>query len=250
MNVLEKITFSEDAVEVFTINLKKLYPYLPKFTMYLSEKEKFQANGFLLEHLKNNYVASHGLLRILLGNFLSCSPSEVEYTYNEFQKPLCNTDQNLYFNMSHSHEYACYAFSFDHEVGIDIEFMESKIGINELLPMITTQEEFFIFDQLKENDKFYLFYKTWTTKEAFLKALGFGLSYSLSSIETAVLPREKFKVLQCHGINEKEMDKKWTFFPINLIPDYLGAVAVKKNNAYINMTSLDSLDFSLKEPLF
>lgn len=244
MNILKKITFSKDAIEVFAVNLKNLDPYLPKLITYLSEKEKNQANEFRFEHLKSNYVSSHGVLRILLGNFLSCDPSEVEYTYNEFQKPLCKNNQNLYFNMSHSHEYAYYAFSFDHEIGIDIEFIESKIEINDLLPMITTQEEFFIFDQLKEKEKFYFFYKTWTLKEAFLKALGFGLSYSLSSIETAVLPREKLKVLRCYGMSEKEMDKEWTFSSIDLIPDYQGAIAVKKTRAHINMTSLDLSHFS------
>ena len=42
-------------------------------------------------------------------------------------------------------------------------------------------------------------------------------------------------------MGEKEIEKEWTFSTINLIPDYLGAVAVKKNNAYINITSLDLL---------
>lgn len=244
MNVFKKITFSKDVVEVFTINFKKLEPYLPKLLMYLSEKEKIKANEFLFEHLKSSYVASHGLLRILLGNYLSCYPSQIEYTYNEFQKPLCKNDQNLYFNMSHSHEYGCYAFSFNHEVGVDIEFMNNKIGINALLPMITTQAEFFTFDKLEENEKFQLFYKTWTTKEAFLKALGFGLSYSLSSIETTILPRKRVKVLRCHGMSEKEINKEWTFSSISFIPYYLGAVAVKKKPACINITSLDLFDFS------
>ena len=145
--------------------------------------------------------------------------------------------------MSHSREYACYAFCLNHSIGIDIEFLNSKIEINDLLPMITTQAEFFIFDTLKENDKFYLFYKMWTTKEAFLKALGFGLSYSLSSIETTILPREKFKVTQCHDINETEIDREWTFFPLNFLSHYLGAVAVKKKASHINMINLDALKF-------
>ncbi|MBS0184840.1 MAG: 4'-phosphopantetheinyl transferase superfamily protein [Proteobacteria bacterium] len=229
---------------MFTINLKKLDSYLPKLLMYLSEKEKIQADKFQFEHLKSSYVASHGLLRILIGNYLSCSPSQVEYTHNEFQKPLCKNNQNLYFNMSHSHEYACYAFSFGHEVGVDIEFMDSTIGIDDLLPLITTQEELLIFNTFNKKDKSYLFYKTWTIKEAFVKALGFGLSCPLSNIDTTILPRKKFEVVRYNTIRKKEIDKEWTFSSIDLIPDYLGAVAVKKNNSYINMRSLDSLDFS------
>lgn len=243
MNFLKDINFSKDIINIFTINLRTLENYLPKLLTYLSDKEKIQAKTFLLKKLKDHYIASHGLLRILLGKYLSCSPSQVEYTYNEFQKPLCKNNQNLYFNMSHSHEYACYAFCLNYPIGIDIEYLNPKIEVNNLLPVSTTQAESFIFNTLKENDKFYLFYKMWTTKEAFLKALGLGLSYSLSSIETTILPKEKFKVIQCHGINETEMGKKWTFFPLNFLPGYLGVIAVKKKASYINMINLSSSNF-------
>ena len=243
MNFLEKIDISKDIINVFTIDLRVLETYLPKLITYLSDEEKIQAHNFLFEYLKSRYIASHGFLRILLGKYLSCSPSQVEYTYTEFQKPLCKNNPNLHFNMSHSHEYACYAFSFNHEVGIDIEFMNPKIETNDLLSIVTTPEEMFIFDKLDQNDKFYAFYKTWTIKEAFLKALGIGLSHSLSNIETTILPRERFGVIRCDDIPEKELAKEWTFSPIISLSNYLGAIAVKKKEAHINMISLDSLKF-------
>ena len=159
------------------------------------------------------------------------------------QKPLCKNNPNLYFNMSHSHEYACYAFSFNHQVGIDIEFMNTKIEVEDLLSIVTTPEEMFIFDRLDQDDKFYTFYKAWTLKEAFLKALGIGLSHSLSNIETTILPRERVGVIRCDDIHEKELAKEWTFSPIISLSNYLGAIAVKKKRAHINMISLDSLKF-------
>ena len=96
MNFLKNINFSKDIINIFTINLRSLEAYLPKLLTYLSNKEKVQAKAFLLKQLRDRYIASHGFLRILLGKYLSCSPSQVEYFYNEFQKPLCRNNQNLY----------------------------------------------------------------------------------------------------------------------------------------------------------
>ncbi len=243
MNFLKQITRSKDIINVFSVDLTKLNPYLPKLINYLSHEEKSQANNFLFEHLKNRYVASHGLLRVLLGKYLSFSPSQVEYTYNEFQKPLCKQDPNLYFNMSHSNEYACYAFSFNHQVGIDIEFMDTKIEVEDLLPIIATLNESFIFKSLDKKEKFYSFYKIWTIKEAFLKALGLGLSHPLSNIETTILPRERFEVIRCNDMSEKELSKEWSFSPIGSLPGYLGVVAIQRAEAQINTILLDSVNF-------
>lgn len=238
MNRFEKIVFSKNNTNIVIVNLKNIKSYSSKLIMYLSPKERFQANKLIFKHLRNNYIVSHGILRILLGKYLCCSPSQVEYLYNDYQKPLCKNDQSIYFNISHSHEYACYAFCLNRPIGIDIEFIDNKISMSNLLPIIATQQEFFIFDKLEEYDKIYSFYKIWTTKEAFLKALGFGLSFPLSNIETTILPKAKFEVIRCHNMSKKEIYEEWTFSSINFLSGYLGTIAVKKKNAHINIISL------------
>lgn len=227
---------------VFTIEIDQLESYLQIFYYCLSIEEKTKATEIRCRIQKKRYIISHGFLRFLLGECLSIFPSKVEYSYNKFQKPLCKQDPNLYFNMSHSNNYVCYVFSFNYKVGIDIEFINNIFKIEDLLPSIAAPEEALAFDKPYEADKAYLFYKMWTIKEAFLKALGIGLSYPLSDIETTILPREKFKILTFDG--SKKVQNEWTFMPIKFIPSYLGTVAVEKENEKINFHTLTSLCFS------
>lgn len=242
MRFYKKIIFPTDETNALFVSLSELETYLSILFSYLSCEEKTRVSKFLCEPLKRRYIISHGFLRFLLGECLSIFPSKVEYSYNKFQKPLCKQDPNLYFNMSHSNNYVCYVFSFNYKVGIDIEFINNIFKIEDLLPSIAAPEEALAFDKLHEADKAYLFYKMWTIKEAFLKALGIGLSYPLSDIETTILPREKFKILTFDG--SKKVQNEWTFMPIKFIPGYLGTVTVEKENEKINFHTLTSLCFS------
>lgn len=237
----QNFAFSDKVVNLITINHKELAKHLPDFWAYLSYEERIKANKFHLTHLKTRYIISHGFLRFLLGGCLSLPPAEVEYSYNKFKKPLCKQNPYLYFNMSHSHNWICYAFSYNCQVGVDIEFMSRKIELEHFLPSIASPKEISIFNNLKELDKAYLFYKMWTTKEAFLKALGFGLIYPLSEVETKILPKGEFGIIEHRGNNE--ITKEWTFTPINFISGYLGTVAVQKSSIKINSHTLSDFLF-------
>ena len=88
MQFIKGIICSKNLVNVVVINLDTLEMYLSDFMTYLSDEEKIQASKFSFDHLKKHYILSHGLLRALLGIYLSVPPSKVGYTYNEFGKPL------------------------------------------------------------------------------------------------------------------------------------------------------------------
>lgn len=231
--------FLHNETDVFVVTTQELYPNFSTLFSYLSSEEKIRMNRLLYEPLKIKYVVSHGFLRLLLGKYLSLSPSNIQYNYNEFKKPFCTQHPNLYFNMSHSNNYIAYAFSYNYKVGIDIEFIKNIPKIENLFSSIASTGEGLIFEKQNEIDKIYFFYKTWTIKEAFLKALGVGLTYPLSDIETSIIPKERFKVLKFDA--NKEALTGWTFVPIKFIPDYLGTVAVEKKDEKINFYTYSSL---------
>lgn len=137
---------------------------------------------------------------------------------------------------------SCLDFSYSYRAGIDIEFIKNIPKIESLFSSIASVQEMLIFEKQNEIDKIYFFYKTWTIKEAFLKALGVGLTYPLSDVETTIIPKERFKVLKFDA--NKEPLTGWTFMPIKFIPDYLGTVAVEKKNEKINFHTFSSLFFS------
>lgn len=242
MRFNKKIIFSHNETNVFFVKLQELDSHFLALLSYLSYEEKIRMSKLLHKSLKKRYAISHGFLRLLLGKYLSLFPSNVEYNYNEFKKPFCRQDPNLYFNMSHSNNYIFYVFSYNCKSGIDIECIKNISKIESLFSLIASPQEALVFEKQNEIDKTYFFYKTWTIKEAFLKALGIGLTHPLSDIETTIIPKKRFKVIRFDG-NKKTLDG-WTFMPIKFIPSYLGAVAVEKKNEKINFHTITSLCFS------
>jgi 4'-phosphopantetheinyl transferase len=207
---------------------------LQTLSSYLSLKEQEQAEKYAFPYLRRRYIISHGLLRILIEKYTSINPSDIEYTYNKYKKPFLKQSPELYFNMSHSKEYVSYVFSYNVLVGIDIEFINSDIDINNLLSFIASPNEIIDFSMLDTQYKLLTFYKVWTMKESFLKALGIGLTYPLTEIETCILPISKFEISKIkQPINNifHEINKKWTFVPLEFIPGFLGVVSVNEKDA-------------------
>ncbi len=86
---------------------------------------------------------------------------------------------HLYFNMSHSKDYAICAIS-DQEVGVDIECVKTKDVAHMDRILHETENKILGFITNSEEQKKY-FYECWVTKESYLKNLGCGLSVRPSS---------------------------------------------------------------------
>lgn len=119
------------------------------------------------------------MVRSFYEKSLSKDSFQLEFEYNEHEKPLLKNFPNSHFNISHSGDYVLVAFS-DKPVGIDIE--KNKGNRLKVAQRFFTQEE--------QNDLFSLptiekqidyFYQLWTLKESYMKAIGKGISMSLSS---------------------------------------------------------------------
>ena len=123
--------------------------------------------------------------RSLAGNILLLkglqSIGRNEYTlddlkYTEFQKPYF--DDTISFNITHSGEYVVCALSKTNKVGVDVEVIKD-IPIHDFTNLFATQEW---NDVINATNKLHAFYTLWTKKEAFLKAVGCGLSQPLNEV--------------------------------------------------------------------
>lgn len=111
------------------------------------------------------------------------SIQEIDFEYNEHDKPFLKNDPSAFFNISHSGVYVVAAFS-DKPVGVDVEIMK-KDRRNIAKRYFTSLE---IEDMNKagsEEAQIKYFYQLWTLKESYMKAIGDGLTMSLSSFSFA-----------------------------------------------------------------
>lgn len=92
--------------------------------------------------------------------------------YNERSKPYIKDDPDFFFNISHSGEWVCLAVS-SREVGVDIEKHDEKR--TRLAKRFFSEKEQQVCRSVKD------FFDIWTQKEAFIKAIGVGLSYGINT---------------------------------------------------------------------
>ncbi|MGN0621466.1 MAG: 4'-phosphopantetheinyl transferase family protein [Porcipelethomonas sp.] len=101
-----------------------------------------------------------------------------ELKYNSYGKPYFSLYPDLHFNISHSRGMAVCAMH-NVENGVDIEYIRHY---SERVPRRAFSErERQILSQSSRADS--MFFRIWTLKESYVKALGIGISYPLNTAE-------------------------------------------------------------------
>lgn len=198
--------------EVWIIDLQKYWHQEDALMQYLDLSERQRACRFKFDYLRRNYIVSHAFFRFLIAHYLQISPQEVSFCYGPHGKPFIR-DKDFHFNMSHSHQRAIYAFSCIGEVGIDIEYINPKVPIEQLpfsIFPIAVQKEIRSYPYPLQRE---LFYKNWVRMEAYLKAEGLGLS--------------------C-GQSQTPSFSKWRFYDVPLSDGYVGGVVYKASLSFAN----------------
>lgn len=189
------------------------------------------------------FVYKEDALRCLLGDLLSryalCKrtgykSSELKYRINEYNKPLLVTPEHLYFNVSHSGNWAVCAVA-DKLVGIDVEYIKS-IDFKIAERFFTNYEYDNLLKQDPKNQLRY-FYTLWTLKESYIKADGRGLSLPLDSFSIEI-KKDSISV-------STDNELKSCFFKIYEIDDFhissVCSLDSRLNNAVAEVTSFDLL---------
>ncbi len=147
---------------------------------YLSQEEIDRAAKFVSPKDQMLYLISHAFLKNKLSAKTGINPKDLVFTLNQYGKPSLSNN-NVFFNLSHSKDSWCMAFSENYEIGIDIEEIKENKDFHDILPLFfTIHEQNKILDAKNSVTEFY---KLWTRKEAVLKAMGVGLNFKLNEID-------------------------------------------------------------------
>ncbi|MBN2005859.1 MAG: 4'-phosphopantetheinyl transferase superfamily protein [Anaerolineae bacterium] len=153
---------------------------LPAATMaslhrLLSGDEQSRAARFLVEPPRQQYIAAHGILRVLLSRYTGTSPCDLRFQYGSHGKPALDAVA-LEFNMAHSHRLAVYAFALHTPVGVDLEHVKPDVDIEGITAHFFSAGEAATLRTLAPEQRRPWFFERWTAKEAILKAAGIGLT--------------------------------------------------------------------------
>ena len=224
-SVLDQLEFNKDSnkVFVFTVNLTSYKQNISQFWECLSVEEKRQAKKYYTRYLTDQYIISHGILRCILGYYTKQHPKDIEFIHNKYGKPFLKNN-NIQFNMSHSHDIVSYIVALNYKVGIDIELQDDNLDVQELSNLVFTPTECEFFTALETKAKFEFFYNLWTKKESLIKANGQGLSYPINTIEAMTLSSGEKIFLDNE---DNTFTQVWYCFPLEVAPNYSGVVAIE-----------------------
>lgn len=199
-----------------------------QYAKILSNEEIEKRNHFAFNSLKNLFEQSHILLRLILSKYIGCDPQKIDYIYNDYGKPFLKYNPtNIQFNMSHSNEFITFGIRKDVAIGVDIEQIKHIHFSEEMFDSVLTCREKKILKKKTDIEKNLLFLKAWTCKEAFVKAVGHGLSFPLLDIELLLdsFPPKLFSIQ-----NSTNLANDWSLFCFEKKEKFTSAMVTKKTN--------------------
>lgn len=165
-----------------------------EFWACLSEAERERARRFKLDAARQRFVTSRGLLRQTLAGYLDCAPGVLQFVIGEHGKPEL-VDRRLAFNLSHSGDWLLLAVSNLPVVGVDVEVIKPRKTLEQLAERCFSARELDYWQQLPPEQRRQQFFQLWTSKEAFVKAVGRGIALGLECCEVDVETWRGFRIL-------------------------------------------------------
>jgi 4'-phosphopantetheinyl transferase len=192
----------------------------------LSEDETARMMRFHFDKDRQNFLFCRSMLRILLASYLGNPPAELRFAHSAHGKPsLANSSGSLEFNLSHSNGNFLLAITLGRKVGVDIECLNRDLNVLEIAQRFFSPSERAALETLPTALRHEAFFACWTRKEAFVKALGEGLSCPLDSFDVSVTPDEENISLATRP--DASAASRWLVRSLNGFPGYKAAVAVE-----------------------
>jgi 4'-phosphopantetheinyl transferase len=203
-------------VDLWTVGLRPDPSALASSEGLLSPAELDRANRFHFAKDRQAYIAAHGALRTILATYLGRSPAEIEFTSGSNGKPAV---AGIQFNLSHSADLGVVAVTPEREVGVDVELIDPSRANMDVARRFFSPRETSVLEALPTAQQTRAFFNCWTRKEAYLKAIGLGLSMPLESFDVTLAPGEPARLL-------RGADANWSLHSFSPAPSYVGALAV------------------------
>jgi len=179
-----------DEVDVFLVDLAAGKMLLSKYEALLSSEERERAAGFRFETDRSRYICMHGILRILLSSRLDVDANTIVFSKNEHGKPCL--PGACEFNISYSGNKGLIGLACV-PIGVDIEMVDAENVTPEMIEDVfgVAERQAFFHDRAAPYEC--TFFRGWVRKESFIKAIGMGVSFPLTLVQSQ-LDQESYTV--------------------------------------------------------
>ena len=223
---MEKKTNS--IIDVWFASLDQPPAIVAEYATFLSADEQDRADRYAFARDSRRFIVGRGLLRILLAQLLDIAPQQVAIMYGQYGKPKVANNRSIQFNLSNSEDIVLVAIGDSRRVGIDIEYKKHLPNMGQIVDRFFSPRERYVFHQLPAAQRQAAFYYGWTRKEAYIKAIGEGLSCPLHEFDVTIRNNVPVALLAVrHGVQSA---RRWSLKNLDLWPDYAAAIVAEGND--------------------
>ncbi len=227
----ERPLLADGEIHIWRACLRQDDAILRELSQCLSVDEQQRADRFYFQKDREHFVVARGALRDILGRYAGIAPERLRFSYDKYGKPTLSDETGghlLCFNVSHSNELALFAVTRGREVGIDIEFVREDFTDFEIAEHFFSAREVSALRALAPGERAIPFFDCWTRKEAYIKAIGEGLSHPLHTFAVSLTPGEPAALLRTDG--DPQEAGRWSLVELYPGEGYRAALAVRDVN--------------------
>ncbi|MDX2259772.1 MAG: 4'-phosphopantetheinyl transferase superfamily protein [Hyphomicrobiaceae bacterium] len=202
----------------------------------LSDDERARARRFTVDGAGARFIIAHARLRQILAAAVELSPEAMAFEIGPRGKPILSrarlpagqASDPPHFNLSHAGDWAAVALCWSAPVGIDIERVRD-VDLRLARRYFAPAEADAVMREADAFARRLAFFRTWTAKEAYVKALGEGIAHGLERFEVATPPGSGWSVVATTAGAALETGRTpahWTLSELAAPPGYVGALAV------------------------
>lgn len=222
-----QIVLKDKDVHIWRMTLNQSETTRQDLWQVLSADERQKASRFMFASDSHKYIVARAVLRMILGQYLQVSPTTLQFGYTSYGKPYLQNAMStppLHFNVSHSGDVALYGITRNRRIGVDVEQMRPLADEAQFVKSIFSPVEQQAFGRIRPSEKQDAFFNGWTRKEAFIKAIGLGLSFPLEAFDVSLSPGLPAQLLEVRGTPGHQ---EWSMNALSVGPAYKAAYVVE-----------------------
>ena len=216
----------EDAVDIWHLVLDETHAD----RSVLAPDEIAWADRLKVDDKRDEFVAGRAQLRTILGRYLDQQPAEIAFAYGEHGKPRLRDNPEVNFNLSHSYNRGLLAVAANTTLGIDLERTDPRKQLADIAKRFFAEEEHGAMMKLREELRSAAFFRFWAHKEAYLKALGTGLSFPSNRFAIGADAAGPFTLIRSEA---PDSEGPWQFSEITAHRDYAAALCYRGDKRWL-----------------
>lgn len=231
---------SSGTVHVWQFNIALPKEQIEPYRNLLSQDENQRADRFYFDRDRIRFIAARAAMRSILAGYLNVTPGKIIFSYAENGKPELGGElskSGLKFNLSHSRDRALLGVVNESCIGVDIEFINPEFSSDEIAQRFFAPGEVSRLQAMPAKERPVAFFSCWTRKEAYIKAVGQGLSLPLDSFEVAFGPGVQPSLLRVEASPDEA--GRWSMYSIATAEGYAAAIILEGKNHQLDSREWD-----------